>query len=100
MRTHTSVRKPTVQHDYEPDYDLDRGDKFAVHENVRYTRGRARERDKLHVRESFEQDRRKVSCHDAQQPVGDTPHQLRMRLPEDETFRGLASVNPIHNVRF
>ena len=49
-RTHIPVRKSTVQHDYEPDYDLDSDDEFAVHENVRYTRGRARERDKLHVR--------------------------------------------------
>ena len=30
-RTHTPVRKSTVQHDYEPDYDLDSGDEFAVH---------------------------------------------------------------------
>ena len=49
-RTHTPVRKSTVQHDYELDYDLDSGDEFAVHENVRYTRGSARERDKPHVR--------------------------------------------------
>ena len=49
-RTHTPVRKSTAQHDYEPDYDLDSEDEFAVHENVRYTRGSARERNKLHAR--------------------------------------------------